>query len=227
MSPRGAIPRRCPLCTEKAALFYVPDLVKKPYYWRCPSCGFIFLDPLFLPSKNAAKERYLLHDNTESSRGYGQYLERFVQTCILPFTPYGSPVLDFGSGPQDPSLLSTILSKAGYSCDSYDPLFNPTMAWRRKKYACIILHEVAEHLPHPRNSFVYLVQRLDPGGILAVRTRFPPNDQKDFGAWWYRVDNTHVSFYPPEALVQFARGFGLRLVLQLPPDSLVFDYSPI
>jgi hypothetical protein len=142
MSPRGAIPRRCPLCTEKAALFYVPDLVKKPYYWRCPSCGFIFLDPLFLPSKNAAKERYLLHDNTESSRGYGEYLERFVQTCILPFTPYGSPVLDFG-------------------------------------------------------------------------------------AWWYRIDNTHVSFYPPEALVQFARGFGLRLALQLAPDSLVFNYPPI
>ena len=226
MSPKGGAPRRCRLCGEKAALFYAQDSAERPYYWRCPACGFIFLDPRFYPSPSAAKERYLLHDNTAASKGYGEYLERFVRTCVLPFAPPGGSVLDFGSGPQNPSLLSSILLKAGYSCDSYDPLFFPARAWRRKKYRCIILHEVAEHLTRPTFSFSLLAQRLEPEGILAVRTRFPPVDRRDFGAWWYRMDITHISFYPPASLQRLAAKLGLSPALTLFPDSLVFVKTP-
>ncbi|MDX9827748.1 MAG: class I SAM-dependent methyltransferase [Spirochaetia bacterium] len=225
MSPKGAISRRCRLCVEKAALFYAPEPARLAYYWRCPSCGFIFLDPRFLPSRKAAVERYLLHDNTEESEGYVEYLQHFIETCIVPFAPVDRPVLDFGSGPHNPPVLTKLLAQRGYSCDCYDPLFAPTRAWRAKRYGCILLHEVAEHLPKPRHTFAQLPGLLDPGGILAIRTRFPPSESLDFGAWWYRMDSTHIAFYPPEAVEKFLKRLGFRLTISRRPDLLVFTAS--
>ncbi|TXT49267.1 MAG: 2-polyprenyl-3-methyl-5-hydroxy-6-metoxy-1 4-ben zoquinolmethylase [Spirochaetes bacterium] len=67
-----------------------------------------------------------------------------------------------------------------------------------------------------------LVPRLGPGGIFAIRTRFPPQEEARFAAWWYRMDPTHVSFYSPESLGRFLGNRGFDLVARFEPDCLVF-----
>jgi len=214
--------RFCKLCGQKAILFHSSDTLDSPFYWRCPACGLVFLDPTFYPSGKAARERYLFHDNSLTSPGYAAFLERFIETCILPFVPVSGHVLDFGSGPQRPPLISSLLSHRGYVCDSYDPIFAPSRTWRKKSYACILLHEVAEHLSHPKETFITLSKRLVPGGILAVRTRFPPSTEKEFASWWYKMDFTHLAFYPPESLELFLSRLGFQSILCQRPDSMVF-----
>jgi SAM-dependent methyltransferase len=191
-------------------------------YWRCPDCGFLFLDPRHRPGAIEAKQRYLLHTNGESSAGYRNYLEKFAHACIAPFADPGLPVLDFGSGPNPKPVLPLLLAGLGYACDIYDPLFVPTRRWRQRSYGCIILHEVAEHLADPKKTLASLAKRLAPGGILAIRTRFPPQEEDSFSVWWYRMDPTHVSFYSPESLRGFLGNRGFGLVAHIEPDCLVF-----
>jgi hypothetical protein len=217
---------RCGLCGSASTLgFAIEDKAAAKIYVRCEDCGFIGLSPRCFPGKAEERARYLLHTNDETSRGYLAYLERFIDLALSPYLEPGASVLDFGSGPAEPALLSRLMEKRGYLCSKYDPFFAPGRAWRGRKFSAIVLHEVLEHLRKPKQSLLYLAQKLFAGGILAIRTRFIPGGVEAFIPWWYRMDSTHLGFFSPESLSLLLEPAGLEPLSSAPPDIIVFRAS--
>ena len=122
-------------------------------------------------------------------------------------------------------VLSGLLKDLGYACDIYDPAFAKTRLWKKRKYSAVLLHEVAEHLKNPSETFNRLAGLVEPGGILAVRTRFPPSGADDLKSWWYRMDPTHVGFFAPRSLSSFFVRNGFSTLRCIEPDIMVFRKS--
>ncbi len=209
----------CRLCGGTTSSLIAPSLSAVTPYFRCRVCGYIGLDPACFPSLEEEKKRYLLHKNSAQDSGYTAYLRQFIDTAILPYLVPGSRVLDFGSGPEP--VLSTLLRDSGFDCDSYDPFFMPGDRWRGSSYDAIVLHEVAEHLHDPGKTLLGIIPYLKPGGLIAVRTRFPPAEDGAFLSWWYRMDSTHVGFFTPAGLEKLFAPRGFYTVRCVPPDILV------
>ena len=216
-------PRHCRLCGSAFTLsFAAQDKGAAKTYVRCEECGFVGLLPRYFPNKKEERARYLLHTNAEKTKGYREYLERFIDQALDPYLQPGAPVLDFGSGPAEPPPLTSLMRARGYGCSIYDPYFAPGRVWRARKFSAIALHEVVEHLRRPRQSLLYLVARLSPGGILAIRTRFVPDTVDAFIPWWYRMDSTHLGFFSPESLSRLFEPAGLKLLRSIEPDIMIF-----
>jgi hypothetical protein len=52
-------------------------------FFRCADCGFSFLHPAFLPSKDAALARYTLHQNDDDNKGYQEFLRRIIERALF------------------------------------------------------------------------------------------------------------------------------------------------
>jgi hypothetical protein len=203
----------CRLCASPDALpFRVGDFE----YEDCPRCGYIGLVRRFFPDRATEEARYRLHRNDLAQPDYRAYLSTFIDTALVPYLEIGAAVLDFGSGPEP--ALSRLLDERGYRTTSYDPFFAPKASWRHRVWEGIAVHEVAEHLRAPARTFAALAKRLAPGGLIAVRTRFPPPTRAEFAAWWYRRDSTHLGFFRPESFARLACRLGLELLLVSSPD---------
>lgn len=218
MSEYGEL--KCRLCGEPSSEVLVSWGTQIVSYLSCPVCGYIGLASRHFLSEEQEKQRYLLHRNSISDKGYLEYLWRFIEHALTHYLPKGSRILDFGSGPSP--VLSSELIDAGYECESYDPLFKPGHLWKHNRYQAIVLHEVAEHLQYPRDTLLGLVPLLDQAGILAVRTRFPPSCPDAFRSWWYRMDSTHVGFFTPGSLEKLLIPAGFHTVTCIQPDIIVF-----
>ncbi len=203
----------CRLCGRRATrLFQVEELE----YGDCPECGYVGLARRFFPSREAELARYRLHRNDPAEPGYRAWLGEFVDAALAPHLAAGASVLDYGSGPIP--ALALILRERGFAAQAYDPAFAHARAWRSASWDAIVLHEVAEHLRSPRASLAYLAARLSPGGILALRTRFAPDTDAAFSAWWYRRDSTHIGFWRRASFERLAAVLGLELVAAVEPD---------
>lgn len=186
----------CPVCGRRGSRNPgAPPwaLVRGAPYFRCLRCSYVYLDRNRLPPPEEEKARYLLHRNDPEDPGYRAYLEDFIRKAVLPYVPPGGRILDFGSGPVP--VLARLLSDRGYRVSSYDPFFAPDRPDPADPFDLISLHEVAEHLARPYFELSRLARTLAPGGRLAIRTRFAPEDPGEFRTWWYREDPTHVGFF--------------------------------
>ena len=215
---------RCPICNTRLFQFEVKEKKRSIPYKLCSACGFVCLSKTCHLSAEAKKARYLLHHNDDETSGYHQYLESFIEKAILPFADPSYPVLDFGSGPSKFPTLPRMLRSKGFCCDLYDPVFARTRRWRTKKYGLIILHEVVEHIENPRRTLAMLYERLAPNGLLAIRTRFLPDDLKKFVDWWYRMDPTHISFFQRDGLVTLVQDLGFDRILFECEDIIVAGF---
>ncbi|HWP67849.1 MAG TPA: class I SAM-dependent methyltransferase, partial [Rectinemataceae bacterium] len=175
------------------------------------------------PSREKEKNRYLLHNNSANDLGYLDFLKSFIDTAVLPYAIPGCKILDYGSGPKP--VLSGMLACLGYECDIYDPIFAKTRLWKSRRYSAVLLHEVAEHLHDPKDSFDCLASLIVPGGIIAIRTRFLPLDAGDLQSWWYRMDPTHVGFFSPRSLALYFEQKGFSTLVCRYPDTIVFRKS--
>jgi len=191
-------------------------------WFRCPRCGHVRVEPSAVPGPEAAEARYRLHRNDPADPGYRAFLETFIDRALAPFAPPPGRVLDFGSGPTP--ALARLLRERGYRAEAWDPLFAPDRRSLAGPFALIAVHEVLEHVPYPYRLLATLARKLEGGGAIAVRTRFPPERPEDFGRWWYKEDPTHVGFFGPPAFEALARRLGARLDLLEPPDLAVLRF---
>jgi SAM-dependent methyltransferase len=189
-------------------------------YELCQSCGYIQLLEDYLPSALNERSRYLLHKNDPQDPGYRAWLVSFVDAALYPYAERGCAVLDFGSGPSP--ALRGILEERAYGYMAYDPFFAPGGEWRMRSWQAIVVHEVAEHLRFPGAVFAELAGLLEPGGIVALRTRFPPESPEAFLSWRYRQDSTHIGFFSKACLKARGEALGLRLVYEDSEDTLSF-----
>ncbi len=200
-------PTPCRLCGEGTAPFRTPD---GAVYHECPACGFVGLEEERHPTVEAARERYLQHQNFSTQAGYVAMLDKFIESCVSPFAATGDAILDFGCGPEP--VLMGLLDKRGYRADAYDPLFRPDESYRGRAYDLVVLTEVLEHLTDPLETLQDILPVLKPGGHLAAQTLFRPAGREAFGEWWYRRDSTHVSFFNQRSAETLGKALGLGKV---------------
>ncbi|MCX7775556.1 MAG: class I SAM-dependent methyltransferase [Spirochaetaceae bacterium] len=204
--------RSCRICGAAYSIFAIRTM----RFWRCSQCGFVYRAPSQHPTSEAARARYGRHTNSLENEGYRAFLEQFLQLALLPHLQAGSRVLDFGSGPEP--ALARLCERQGWRAWIYDPLFAPTRGWRSRQFEAIVLHEVIEHLPHPRTTISNLRPRMANGGFIAIRTRLQPSPQAAFAGWWYKEDPTHVSFLTLASLEILAHSCGLELLARPAED---------
>jgi len=136
--------------------------------------------------------------------------ERFIEEGVAPFLKGRERVLDFGCGPGP--VLAELLRRRYLSVDCYDLYFFPDLDYRERKYDIITSTEVFEHLLNPVEVLKGLKESTKDNGVIAVMTKFHPG-VKGFRNWYYRKDETHISFFNDKSVEALARICGLEIVM--------------
>ena len=166
----------------------------------------IYSDKDYLPNPEAEKARYCLHQNKITDIGYHSFLMQIINPLLL-FLNNEMIGLDFGCGPSPSASL--ILNAKGYECENYDPFFFPELPERQFNY--IVAIECFEHFHHPVQDISKILQRLKPGGFLAIKTETWLSESS-ISNWHYIRDFTHVSFYHNNTLNYIAKNNGFSPV---------------
>lgn len=217
----AAAPPACPVCaaaTPEAMLS-----IEGRNYWRCTQCAARFLDPRQHPSREAEFAEYQKHRNTVDDPGYRRFLRKLADPLLVRLAP-GACGLDFGCGPA--AALAALLREAGHTMAVYDPFFCPDPGPLQHEYDFVTCTEAAEHFHRPAETFAQLMERVGPGGWLAIMTCFQTDDAC-FANWHYRREPTHVVFYREQTLryLANARGWSCEIptkdvaLLRRPPAS--------
>lgn len=196
----------CILCGGRA-IPHATDRVR--CFFRCPECGLVFAEPASHPDPEFEKAVYDLHENDSADEAYRRFLARLAGPLLERLRP-GMEGLDYGCGPGP--TLSVMLEEAGMRMALYDPFYVPSPAALEPRYDFVTCTEVVEHFHRPARDWQRLADLVRPGGWLGVMTRMVPGD-RDFAAWHYKDDPTHVSFYSPRVMDWLARRLDLSVDL--------------
>jgi hypothetical protein len=195
--------QQCPFCGMDAR--YYGEYHKREFY-ECAACGLISSDRSRLLAPEEERKRYTLHQYSEEDKKYIEYLDA-AAVPALRFIGTQERGLDYGSGPA--RILEKLLTKRGYRCESYDPLF--FIADITPPYDYIFSTEVFEHFNDVFAEITKVLSLLRTGGILAVMTQFYTGEKK-FADWHYIRDETHLSFYRVETLQWMEKTFNMEIV---------------
>jgi hypothetical protein len=183
------------------------------YYYRCPSCRFLFTTALDDFSKDDF-HRYVYNDDYilvdpdylgERARTNAAFLIRLFSG--------NRPrrILDYGGGS---GILAKHLSTNGFpDVETYDP-FEPLHSARPAgHFDCVVCFEVAEHSTDPEHTFSDMLGFLTDPGIIFFSTLLQPHYIDRVGLnWWYAGPrNGHVSLYSRESLLALMEPFGFGL----------------
>jgi hypothetical protein len=210
---------KCLLCHSADALFFMN--VGDQTYHRCDACKLTFLDPAQMPTLDAERSTYDLHENDPDDIHYRAFLRRATEP-LLEKIKAGSYGLDYGCGPGP--ALAAMLSERGFAMEVYDPLYANDEDVLEESYDFITCTEVAEHFHAPRKEFDQLNRMLAPGGWLAIMTSWL-HDDIDFSTWHYRRDPTHVCFYQQKTFEHWAHNAGWTALF--PENNIVLLQKPI
>lgn len=201
--------RQCPLCLcEEATLFFTSrqkNLERE--YFHCGTCDLAFVPTEFHLDVDAARRRYLTHDNDPDNVDYRRFLSQLWDE-LRPRLPAGARGLDYGAGPGP--ALAAMIKEDGFSVALYDPIFHPDETVLADRYDFIVCTETVEHFATPRTDFLRLRQMLAPGGRLGIMTDIL-EDRERFGDWYYHRDPTHVAFYTHRTFRWIGKWLGLEV----------------
>lgn len=205
----------CPLCNAAAQRYACVDSGR---YGCCPVCRLVFRHPEDLPDMQAELDYYDTHENDPADEGYRAFLSRFADPLAGRLSA-GAEGLDYGCGPGP--ALSSIMAERGFATADYDPFFAPDHSVLERQWDFVSCTETVEHFHRPAREFDRLDALLKPGGWLGVMTE-PRDPERDFEAWWYHRDPTHVCFYEPFTLEWIAIRYGWRMES---PSRTVFVFQ--
>ena len=209
--------RQCPLClSEGASLFHTSHQKNlERDYFHCRTCDLVFVPVEFHLDPDAARARYLTHDNDPDNADYRRFLSRLWDE-LRPRLTAGARGLDYGAGPGP--ALAAMIEEDGYSAELYDPLFHPDETVLADTYDFITCTETVEHFATPRVDFLRLYKILAPGAYLGIMTDIL-EDIRNFPDWYYHRDPTHVAFYTRHTLHWIAEW--LKLEVEFPKERVV------
>jgi len=213
---------QCHICNKSTLMFQnnKTDIL----FYHCQECEYIFKDPSLYQDIYMQKERYDLHENSENSKGYRAYFQRFLD-FLLPSIKQVETALDFGCG--ESSLLASMLYEKGIVCDYYDPIYHPNTLKSDKKYDIIVSTEVFEHLHQPKEVFESLLNRLEINGYLAIQTEFHPNNSHDFKKWYYHQDPTHIVFFTNRTFKKLCEQYRYKFIKDNGKNMVLIQKSKI
>ena len=200
---------QCPLClSAQTSLLYTSTQKNlERDYFHCDTCDLVFVPPKFHLDTDAARQRYLTHDNNPDDPDYRRFLSRLWDE-LRPRLHVGARGLDYGAGPGP--ALAAMIKEDGFSAALYDPIFHPDESVLAHTYDFITCTETVEHFATPRADFLRLNELLAPGAYLAIMTDIL-EDIRKFPDWYYHRDPTHVAFYSPNTFQWIAAWLDLTL----------------
>lgn len=187
----------------------IDDLKWKVTYDICHICDFISKQEQYYISPEEEQKRYEQHNNDTYDPGYIKRFEDMIKLHVKPLKRV-EKVLDFGSGPYP--MLTIIMKEKGYETVNYDPFFAPSKDYKNHKYDLIILSEVVEHIAKPKETIEELVSLLNPEGAILFMTEQRTMPSTDFLNWWYKRDNTHISFFNTKTFEYIAKMNNMKIV---------------
>lgn len=195
----------CPLCLSTDCDEFSKD--KKRSYYRCRTCALVFVAKPDLPTLEAEKAEYDLHQNTLNDPGYRIFLSRVTEPLIARLPEHASG-LDYGCGPGP--LLAKMMCEQGFSTAIYDPIYAVDDSPLNAQYDFVTCTEVVEHFHNPAQEWRQLTSLLKPQGFLAIMTK-RVIDQARFVNWHYKNDPTHVCFYSDHTFEWLQNQFPLQI----------------
>jgi transcription initiation factor TFIIIB Brf1 subunit/transcription initiation factor TFIIB len=204
---------KCPLCESHGCREY--DVDRRRTFVRCDMCGLVFVPEEYHLTPEQERRRYELHDNHEHNRGYVRFLSQ-VADVIGDMRPQPSRVLDFGCGRE--AVLTALLRRRGFRCDSFDPLYDRPLPPSPGKYDAVVVCEVVEHCRNIRRTFLEIEGLLEEKGTAVVRTQCR-DERTDFSCWWYARDPTHINFFSRDTL-EYAAGLLRKKCMATAADDI-------
>lgn len=199
----------CKICGSQTRPFL--DKQFKRNYYHCDLCDFISRDENTLIDETEELEIYNLHNNSYEDQGYTDMFRRFLDATVMPYVASGKDALEFGSGPE-PVLTKILNLEYDYKVDIYDYYYSPEKVYLGKTYDLITCTEVIEHLKEPLAYFEMFKGLLKSGGVIGLMTLFHPKDDDKFGNWWYRRDDSHISFFTQKTIEYIGKKLDLELL---------------
>jgi hypothetical protein len=179
----------CILCGKSGITCFFEDSSRK-YLW-CSVCDLVFVPSYQRLSAEEELKRYNLHQNSPDDKRYKKFLSRLFKPLNEKLSPcsYG---LDFGSGPGP--TLHGMFKDCGHDMNIYDCFYADDRSVFEFTYDFITATEVVEHLYNPQKELDRLWLCLKPGGLMGIMTGFVESKEA-FKNWYYKNDETHVTFY--------------------------------
>lgn len=199
----------CKICGNQTREFLDQQFNIK--YYHCERCDFISQDEERLISEDQERVIYDRHNNSYEDQGYTDMFRDFLDRAVFEFVSDGKMALEFGSGPE-PVLSKILALEFAYDVDSYDYYYAPEKIYIGKKYDLITSTEVIEHLKDPMAYFRLFKSLLKREGVMGFMTLFHPMDDEKFGAWWYRRDRSHISFFTSKTIEYIGEELGLKVM---------------
>ncbi|CCQ90613.1 putative Methyltransferase type 12 [Nitrospina gracilis 3/211] len=211
----------CPLCTAPTREFaHNPQRE----YRLCETCQLISVPPHSHPSREEEEARYREHENSLDNPGYvAMFMDKIRH--IKEHGPQAKTALDYGCGYEP--VLATLLEREGYRAEKYDSIFFPGLP-EGKHFDVVVSTETFEHFHNPAREMERICGLLEPGGFLAVMTRFytemsPEPNASSFLNWYYQRDPTHVCFYRLETFNWIGRTYGFKRVFDNGKDFVILQ----
>jgi hypothetical protein len=210
---------KCPLCGFST--HYLTSGENREY-WFCSQCLAISVPRSFHIPKEEEVQRYLEHENSIENEGYVQMFQKKI-TILQKYFPEIKSALDYGCGYEP--VLKTLLDNLGIKTDVYDLNFFPE-GILNKSYDLVISTETFEHFSNPDEEISRIIDRVIPGGFLAIMTRFYPTGEDELlphklANWYYKRDPTHIIFYCTKTFQWLAKSIGFKLVFNNDHDFVV------
>ena len=178
----------CPLCHHSELELWQPKQDRRDY-WFCSQCFLIHARPRYLLDKSEEKQRYDQHENSLEDQGYVRFLNQIIEPALRYLQP-GMKGLDYGSGPGP--IIAPLLARHKIDCQNYDPIYQKELP--QGPFDFVFSTETFEHFHHPARELQHLKSISKPGAFLFIMTELW-KDKAQFWDWYYKTDDTHVSFY--------------------------------
>ncbi|MCT4661090.1 MAG: class I SAM-dependent methyltransferase [Tissierellales bacterium] len=180
-------------------------------YYHCENCDTIFQDESkLLKSKADEKSSYDTHNNSANCEGYVNMFREFIEKSITPLNIDFESALDYGCGPGP--VLADLMKEFIPIVKTYDRIYPFSPDFDQYKYDLITSTEVFEHFNQPLKSISHILSFLKPGGHISIITQFKPSSHDEFLNWWYRRDETHITFYSIKSFEFLCDLFDLELI---------------
>jgi len=239
----------CPFCNNESTRYFSigdlnQELSRKRFdYYRCQTCGLIFLSPIPSDLSCYYQSSYAAYQKPDGKDLNGKAeQERYKLEIVQSFITSGR-LLEIGPGyggfaflakqagfevetiEMDPcccQFLSEVIGvraiNAANVCDAMPDIGS---------YDVIALWHVLEHLIDPWSTLHELAGKLQPGGIIVIATPNPASLQfRIFGRFWTHVDAPrHLELIPMELLIKRMESLGLKSVLATTSDKASTIFS--
>ena len=232
----------CPQCKHDTRLYFrTKDFNRKItqdifHYYRCPSCGLIFLSPIPDNLGKYYPNNYYSVPSSINELAKAAEFERYKIDIVNQFAS-GGRLLEIGPAygsflylakqagftaeaiEMDPNccrfITETIGAKVIQSNDPAEALKNV------ENYDVITLWHVIEHLPDPWTTLEVISRKLQPGGILVIAAPNPEAFQfRVLGRFWPHVDAPrHLELIPQSLLTKQMQSLGLKTVWSTTTDE--------